>query len=149
MARDQLTLLIKLESEKEEKLRLDFIAAQQHLRNLERQLEGIESYKQDYLRQLQERAKMGVAGNYYNQFQQFITKLDDAHKQQLTSINTAKKVLKQREELWLSQKAKLEAIEKLKQRKHQKLMQSLNKIEQKQSDEFATTIFLKNLKPLA
>lgn len=149
MARDQLTLLIKLESDKEEKLRMDFIGAQQHLANLQRQLSGIETFRADYLAQLQSRASQGVGGSYYNQFQQFIGKLDDALKQQLSAINTAKKVLKQREGLWLAQKAKLEAIEKLKQRKQLKQQVMLAKAEQKQLDEFATNIFVRNRKTLA
>jgi flagellar FliJ protein len=149
MARDQLVLLIKLESDKEEKLRMDFIGAQQHLANLQRQLSGIETFRADYLSQLQSRASQGVGGSYYNQFQQFIGKLDDALKQQLSAINTAKKVLKQREGLWLAQKAKLEAIEKLKQRKQLKQQVMLAKAEQKQLDEFATNIFVRNRKTLA
>ncbi|KPV97576.1 flagellar biosynthesis chaperone [Pseudoalteromonas sp. P1-9] len=149
MARDQLALLIKLESDKEEKLRFDFVGAQQHLANLQRQLTGIESFRSDYLAQLQSRAAQGVGGSYYNQFQQFIGKLDDALKQQLNAINTANKVLKQRESLWLGQKAKLEAIEKLKQRKLDKQQAALAKAEQKQLDEFATNIFVRNRKTLA
>ena len=149
MARDQLTLLIKLESDKEEKLRLDYIGAKQHLFNLEQQLAGIESFRTDYLTQLQTKAVEGVGGSYYNQFQQFIGKLDDALKQQVQSITTAKKVLTQREQFWLAQKAKLEATEKLKQRKQEKAYQAKAKAEQKQLDEFATNLFVRRKKSLA
>ena len=44
MARDQLALLIKLEAKKEDKLRLDFIKANQHLIKLEQQLAGIDNF---------------------------------------------------------------------------------------------------------
>lgn len=149
MARDQLALLIKLESEKEEKLRLDFLQAQQHLAKLEQQRIGIENFRAEYLGQLQQRATQGVGGTYYIQFQQFISKLDDALKQQINSINTAQQVVKQRESLWLSQKAKVEAIEKLQQRKREKVMAAQLKAEQKQLDEFATNIFVRQRKSMA
>lgn len=149
MARDQLALLIKLESEKEEKLRLDFLQAQQHLVKLEQQRIGIENFRAEYLGQLQQRASQGVGGTYYIQFQQFISKLDDALKQQINSINTAQQVVKQRESLWLSQKAKVEAIEKLQQRKREKVMAAQLKAEQKQLDEFATNIFVRQRKSMA
>lgn len=149
MAKDQLSLLIKLESDKEEKLRLNFVGAQQHLNNLTRQLAGIADFRTDYLVQLQQKASDGVGGSYYNQFQQFIGKLDDAHKQQLEAIRTATQVLKQRESIWLKQKAKLEAIEKLKQRKLAKVQIRQQKAEQKQLDEFTANIFVRKTQPLA
>ena len=54
-------------------------------------------------------------------------------------------MLKQRESLWLAQKAKLEAIEKLKQRKLDKQQAALAKAEQKQLDEFATNMAARRL----
>lgn len=144
MARDQLALLIKLEAKKEDKLRLDFIKAKQHLVNLEQQLAGIDSFRTDYLTQLQHKAAAGVGGGYYIQFQQFIGKLDSAQQQQVNAIQTAKKVLQQRESLWLTQKAKLEAIQKLSQKKTQQAHTLQMKAEQKQLDEFSTNLYLRS-----
>ena len=144
MARDQLALLIQLEAKKEDKLRLDYIKANQHLINLEQQLAGIDNFRTDYLTQLQQKATDGVGGGYYHQFQQFIGKLDGAQKQQIEAIQTAKKVLKQRESLWLTQKAKLEAIQKLNHKKRQQAQKIQMKAEQKQLDEFSINLYLRS-----
>jgi flagellar FliJ protein len=149
MARDQLALLIKLEGDKEQALRKDFSIAQQHLNQLSEQLNGLSDYRRDYIEQLQVRGQHGIGSSYYSQFQLFVAKIEQAIKQQVQAIETAKQVVAQRQGLWLKQKQKLQAIEKLAQVKAQKIQQIQIKNEQKQMDEFSAQAFSRAQSKLA
>lgn len=144
MAIAQLKMIHRLELEKEEKMGREFQQAQNNLVENQRKLQGIEDYRLDYLRQMQKKGNEGVTINSYGHFQAFISKLDEAIKQQSTVIDTAFQVVAQRKNLWLEQQKKRKAIANLIDKHDRAVVDKLNKMEQLLLDEFATQRFFRS-----
>lgn len=142
MALKQLKLVLKVTSDKEEKLRLEYIKSQQYLNDSQEKLNGLSEFKFDYMKQLQTKGESGLTGANYSHYQSFITKIENAMDQQVQVINTAKQVVAQRKEIWLEQQIKAKAIEKLIEKKNAQLLHKLNKAEQISLDEFTTNQFI-------
>lgn len=145
----QLHLLIELQEKKEERQRLDYIQAQQHYNQLQQHLDGLSDFRKDYMVQLQNRGEAGITSGYYSQFQAFIGKLEAAIKQQVESLSTAKKVVAQRQTLWLKEKNQLNALLKLAEKQRIKKQKNEQIQEQKLLDEFSTYRFYQVSKGLA
>lgn len=142
MALKQLKLVLKVTSDKEEKLRLEYIKSQQYLNESQEKLNGLSEFKFDYMKQLQTKGESGLTGANYSHYQSFITKIENAMDQQIQVINTAKQVVAQRKEIWLEQQIKAKAIEKLIEKKNAQQLHKLNKAEQISLDEFTTNQFI-------
>lgn len=145
MANNKLDLLYKLESDKEESLRLNYVQAQQNLTSNQQKLQGLNDFRLEYSQQLHTRAKQGLSCETIQQYNAFINKIEEAIKQQASTVNTAKQVVEQRRKLWLAQQAKTKAIAKLIEKKAYEKQQRENKAEQKMLDEFATNIFMRRI----
>lgn len=142
MALKQLNLVLKVTSDKEETLRLEYIKSQQYLNDSQEKLNGLSEFKFDYMKQLQAKGEAGLNGANYAHYQSFISKIENAMDQQVQVINTAKQVVAQRKEIWLEQQIKAKAIEKLIQKKNNALIQKRNKAEQISLDEFTANQFI-------
>lgn len=146
MAIQQLQMVARLEREKEDKLARDFQQAQQNLEQNKQKMQGIESYRMEYLTQMRNEASNGIGINSYGHYQQFISKLEEAVKQQSEVIRTAFQVVHQRKQLWLEQQKKRKAVDMLIE-KHQLAAQAkANKAEQALLDEVATQKFFRTRK---
>lgn len=144
MALQQLMMVAKLEREKEDKLAREFQQAQQNLEQNKQKMQGIESYRMEYLTQMRNEANQGMQINSYGHYQQFISKLEEAVKQQSEVIRTAFQVVNQRKQLWLTQQQKRKAVDLLIE-KHQLAAQAkADKAEQAQLDEVATQKFFRS-----
>ncbi len=137
----KLTVLLKLESDKEEKLRGDFLTAQQHQRMHQQKLDGLSQFRGEYMTQLMSKAQGGLSSAGFSHYQKFISKIDQAIEQQTQVVDTAKKVAEQRQVLWQTQRIRKEAVAKLIEKQEQKKQALLAKAEQKMLDEFATNQF--------
>ncbi|WP_199611219.1 flagellar export protein FliJ [Flocculibacter collagenilyticus] len=146
MAIEQLKTVLQVEQDKEDKLGIDLRQAQHHLIDNEQKLEGIQQYRLDYMKQLHYKAQQGIEGNFYNQYQAFMKKLDSASEQQINAVNTAKRVVEQRKELWLKQQQKRKALEMLIEKHELAKQERLDKAEQQMLDEIATNQFIRNQK---
>lgn len=137
----KLTVLLKLESDKEEKLRADYLGAQQHHRMHQQKLAGLGQFRGEYMTQLMTKAQSGLSSAGFSHYQNFISKIDQAIEQQTQVVETAKKVSQQRRQLWQTQRARKEAVAKLIEKQAQKQQALAAKAEQKMLDEFATNQF--------
>jgi flagellar protein FliJ len=143
MAINKLTLLHKLESDKEDSLRVHYVQAQSNLSNNQQKLEGLNTFRLEYTQQLHIKAKSGLTSSGFNQYNAFISKIETAIMQQAATVNTAKQVTEQRKTLWLKQQIKTKAIAKLIEKQNKEKQKKLDKQEQTLSDEFATNLFLR------
>lgn len=143
MAIKQLEMVAKLEQEKEDKLAREFQQAQHHLEQNKQKMTGIENYRMEYLRQMQTKGQSGVTIDSYGHFQSFVTKLEEAMRQQSTVVSTAFQVVAQRKNLWLEQQRKRKAVEMLIDKHWDKVRVKADKIEQALLDEVATQRFFR------
>lgn len=113
MANSQLDIVAEWERQKEKKMVDDFRQAQQFAQNNKQKLSGLENYRLDYLRQVQQKAKQGIGSLTFGQHHQFIGKLDKACEMQVQALNKALVVADQRRAQWLQQQRKRKAVEML------------------------------------
>ncbi|MCG7544846.1 flagellar export protein FliJ [Pseudoalteromonas sp. MM17-2] len=137
----KLALLYKLESDKEEKLRADFLGAQQHWQSHQQKLNGLNQFRQEYFSQLTQKAQAGLSSAGFSHYQNFISKIDQAIEQQTQVVETAHRVTEQRQSQWRQQRVRTEAVAKLIEKEKLKQQAKLAKAEQKMLDEFATNQF--------
>ncbi len=139
----QLERVAQWEREKEEQAARNLKLAQQQLQMEQQKLQGLESYKIDYLKQIQQVASQGIKAQSLNQHHSFIGKLDKACEQQTQLLRNADNIVKQRRQQWLKQQGKRKAVEHLLQKHASQLQQKQNKAEQAMMDEFALQRFLR------
>ncbi|MBD1582232.1 flagellar export protein FliJ [Pseudoalteromonas sp. S16_S37] len=143
MAANKLDLLYKLEADKEESLRVNYMQAQHHLNDNQQKLSGLNNFRLEYSQQLHLKAKQGLSSSGFTQYHAFIKKIEEAIQQQARTVNTAKQVVEQRKRLWLAQQVKAKAIAKLIEKQQLERQKRLDKAEQKMLDEFATNQFMR------
>ena len=143
MAQSQLHMIADWERQKEQKLVQDFQVAEQFAQQQKQKLSGLESYRLDYLREAQLRAKQGVGSVTFGQHQQFIGKLDKACEMQLTTLNQAKRVSDQRRAQWMQQQRKRKAVEMLLDKQHKAKLIREEKVEQMMLDELSLQKFIR------
>lgn len=145
MSLQQFQLLVDVQREKEEKLQAQFVQAQQFLLQQQQKYQGLADYRTDYIRQSQQKASAGIQSRQFNQYLNFITKLDTALTQQQQHIMQAEKVVAQRKQAWLAQQKKRKALESLIAKELALKAQKVAKQEQKMLDEIATLQFFRRL----
>jgi flagellar FliJ protein len=94
-------------------------------------------YRQDYVHNLNQLLQNGLARQTHQNYQNFITKLDDAIKGQLEVIAAATLQVKLKRELWQESQRKKLSYEVLTQRSEQRELKVEQKRDQKLMDEFA------------
>lgn len=143
MALKQLQLLVQVQKEKEEKLQASFVQAQQFLQTCNERYQGLADYRTDYIRQTQLRGAEGLQSRQFNQYLNFITKLDHALEQQNLQIQQAQRVVDMRRTAWLTMQKKRKAIELLIDKELAAMTQRQNRQEQKMLDEIAMQQFVR------
>ncbi len=145
MALKQLELLVQVQKQREEKLQAQFVQAQQFLLQQQQKYQGLADYRIDYIRQTQQKGADGIYSRQFNQYLNFITKLDQALEQQNIHIQQAQRVVDQRRNAWMAMQKKRKAIEQLISKEHEKLQFKAMRQEQKLSDEVAMQLFIRRL----
>lgn len=145
MALKQLQLLAKVQLEKEEKLQAQFVQAQQFAQMAADKYSGLANYRTDYIRQSQQRGAEGIASRQFNQYLNFITKLDQALTQQNMQVQQAQRVAEMRRNAWLLMQTKRKALDLLIDKELQAGYVRGQKQEQKMLDEMATQQFFRRL----
>lgn len=143
-ANKQLALLLKIESEKEQKYATDLQSAQSFLQAGKTKLDQVLNYKLGYLKKMQSMGNDGVLGGNYQHFQRFIVQLEEGIKKQVEVTETSKQILKQRKDTWLEQNKKVKAVETLIEKKRIMMQKVIDKEEQSIADEFASQKFIRN-----
>jgi flagellar FliJ protein len=139
----QLQLVADLETKKEQKFAQDYQQAARNLEENKQKLSGLEQYRLDYLRLIQQKGQSGVEMKELHQHQSFVGKLDRACGQQMQFISQATLVADQRKRQWLAQQKRRKAIELLITNKHQQAQVLENRREQEMFDELAMQKFVR------
>ena len=148
MAKNKLDLLLKIENDKEENLRVSYLQANQNLQTNQQKLQGLNNFRLEYSQQLHLKGKSGLSSAGFGQYHTFISKIEEAIRQQASTINTAKQVVSQRKTLWLKQQIKAKAVAKLIENQKLKANALIAKNEQKMLDEFSANQFFQRHKAL-
>ncbi|KPZ61057.1 flagellar export protein FliJ [Pseudoalteromonas sp. P1-7a] len=148
MAKNKLDLLLKLENDKEENLRMSYLQANQNLQANQQKLQGLNNFRLEYSQQLHVKGKSGLSSAGFGQYHAFIAKIEDAIRQQASTVNTAKQVVSQRKALWLKQQVKAKAVAKLIEKQNLKAAALMAKSEQKMLDEFSANQFFQRRRSL-
>ncbi|MDO6836201.1 flagellar export protein FliJ [Pseudoalteromonas carrageenovora] len=148
MAKNKLDLLLKLENDKEESLRMNYLQANQNLQANQQKLQGLNNFRLEYSQQLHLKGKSGLSSAGFGQYHAFIAKIEEAIRQQASTVNTAKQVVTQRKALWLKQQIKAKAVAKLIEKQKLKASVLNAKNEQKMLDEFSANQFFQRRKVL-
>lgn len=149
MARSQMQMVAEWEKEKEEKAAQNFQLAQKYVDDQRARLQGLEQYRMEYFRTIQQRGtEEGFEARSLNQHLGFVTKLDRACEQQRQIIHNAVLAANQRKESWLKQKQKSRAVEMLLDKQRLKAERIAAKQEQAMMDEVALQRFMRNRKAL-
>ena len=145
MALAQLQLLVKVQQEKEDKLQAQYRAAQQNYQSMQQKYQGLADYRIEYVQQTQSRGQEGMASRQFNQYLNFIGKLDAALTAQQQYVQQAKASADQRLLQLLAMQKKRKAMELLVQRGEQAELLKQLKQEQKNADEYASQQFMRRL----
>ena len=148
MAKNKLDLLLKIENHKEENLRMSYLQANQNLQSNQQKLQGLNNFRLEYSQQLHLKGKSGLSSAGFGQYHAFIAKIEEAIRQQASTVNTAKQVVTQRKTLWLKQQIKAKAVAKLIENQKLKANALMAKNEQKMLDEFSANQFFQRRKAL-
>lgn len=133
MAADSsLHMLLNLEQQREDKLVQEFAQAQAQLRQQEDKLAGLEQYRMDYLRQLQNRGQEGIHSMQYGHYHGFVGKLDQGIQQLHSSLVGVRNAVEQRRQRWLAQRRKKDAIAHLLAQRAQRAQKLADRREQRQ-----------------
>ncbi|WP_277054193.1 flagellar export protein FliJ [Pseudoalteromonas marina] len=146
MAKNKFDLLLKLESDKEESLRMSYLQANQNLQANQKKLQGLNDFRLEYSQQLHLKGQSGLSSAGFGQYHAFIAKIEEAIRQQASTVNTAKQVVSQRKTLWLKQQIKAKAVAKLIENQKIKAAAVVAKNEQKMLDEFTSNQFFQRRK---
>jgi flagellar protein FliJ len=145
MALAQLQLLVKVQQEKEDKLQAQYRAALQNYQSMQQKYQGLADYRIEYVQQTQSRGQEGMASRQFNQYLNFIGKLDAALTAQQQYVQQAKANADQRLQQLLAMQKKRKAMEILIERELLELQRKADKQEQKMLDEIATQQFFRRV----
>lgn len=145
MALAQLQLLVKVQQEKEDKLQAQYRAALQNYQSMQQKYQGLADYRIEYVQQTQSRGQEGMASRQFNQYLNFIGKLDAALTAQQQYVQQAKANADQRLMQLLAMQKKRKAMEILIERELAELQRKADKQEQKMLDEIATQQFFRRV----
>lgn len=147
MARSQMQMVSDWEKEKEEKAAQNFQLAQKYVNDQRVRLQGLEQYRTEYFRTIQNRGTQeGFEARSLNQHLGFVTKLDRACEQQRQIIHNAVLAADQRKESWLKQMQKSRAVEILLDKQRLQAERKAAKEEQAMMDEVAIQRFIRSKK---
>ncbi|MBY0417088.1 MAG: flagellar export protein FliJ [Pararheinheimera sp.] len=145
MALAQLQLLVKVQQEKEDKLQAQYRAALQNYQSMQQKYQGLADYRIEYVQQTQSRGQQGMASRQFNQYLNFIGKLDAALTAQQQYVQQAKASADQRLLQLLAMQKKRKALEILIERELAEIQRKADKQEQKMLDEIATQQFFRRV----
>jgi flagellar FliJ protein len=140
----QLQMVADIETKKEQKLAQNYQFASKNLQDNNQKLAGLEQYRLDYLKLIQQKGQLGVDAKELHQHLSFVAKLDRACGQQVQFVSQALLVADQRQRQWLDQQKRRKAIDMLihKKIKEEKLVESRQ--EQQLFDEIAIQKYVRS-----
>ncbi|MEZ9236182.1 flagellar export protein FliJ [Shewanella sp. 10N.286.52.A9] len=140
---DPLLTVLKLNKEAEEQAALQLKSAQLEQQKHQSQLDALNNYRLEYMKQMGENQGKTLSASQYHSFHEFIKQVDQALLQQVNAVKEAEKQTGYRQVHWQEKQQKRKAVELLLEKNAQKAQQLANKKEQKASDEFAMQQFIR------
>ena len=140
---DPLITVLKLNKEAEEQAALQLKSAQLEQQKFEGQLEALNNYRLEYMKQMNENQGKTLSASEYHSFHEFIKQIDQALVQQVNTVKEAQNQTQHRQVNWQQKQQKRKAVELLLAKNADKAQQIANKQEQKASDEFAMQQFIR------
>ncbi|MFB2684838.1 flagellar export protein FliJ [Shewanella mangrovisoli] len=144
---DPLLLVLKLALDAEEQAALLLKSAQLECQKRQNQLDALNNYRLDYMKQMQSQQGEAISASHYHQFHRFIRQIDEAIAQQNRVVADGEKQKNYRQQHWLEKQKKRKAVELLLENKEKKRQALELKKEQKMTDEFASQQFFRRNKP--
>ncbi|MCG9729269.1 flagellar export protein FliJ [Shewanella sp. Isolate13] len=142
MARTEpLLMVLKLSQEAEEQASLQLRSAQLEWQKRQNQLEALQNYRLDYMKQMEQQQGQSISASNYHQFHQFVRQVDAAIVQQLNAVQDADNQRQHRQVHWQEKQQKRKAVELLLANKAAKAQLAELRAEQKMVDEFASQQF--------
>lgn len=141
MKADPLEKVLVLAYEAEEQASLQLKTAQSEWQKQQAQLEALQQYRLDYMKQMESQQGKTISASGYHQFHQFVKQIDEAIASQLDAVNDTQSMKQQRQSHWLACQQKHQAVKILLTNKAQKAQHKAMRLEQKLTDEFAMQQF--------
>lgn len=138
---DPLYTVLKLAVDAEEQAALQLRSAQLDCQKRQNQLDALNNYRLDYMKQMDDQVGKNISASQYHQFHRFIKQIDQAITQQLGVVKEADVQRGYRQQHWMEKQQRRKAVELLLASKAQKALAVENKREQKMTDEFASQQF--------
>ncbi|WP_298768899.1 flagellar export protein FliJ [uncultured Shewanella sp.] len=133
--------VLTLAFEAEEQARLQLKNAQYEWQKQQDQLNALQEYRLDYMKQMESKQGETITASQYHQFHQFVKQIDDAISNQLKAVNETASMKQHRQSHWQTCQQKHQAVGILLANKARKAQQKANVYEQKMTDEFAMQQF--------
>lgn len=143
MKDNALKMVLELEQKREDECARDFGQARSQLTMQERRLEGLTTYRMDYLQQANDKAQQGIGSASFGRYHAFVGKLDVGISQQQDNLKRMQTHVEQLRLNWLAQQKRRKAIEHLLQKRAKEAEKIRTRHEQRTSDEFAMQGFLR------
>ncbi|MFT5277971.1 MAG: flagellar FliJ protein [Glaciecola sp.] len=140
----QLQMVADIETKKEQKLAQNFQFAAKNLQDNNQKLAGLEQYRLDYLKLIQQKGQLGVDAQELHQHLSFVAKLDRACQQQVQFVSQAVLVADQRQRQWLEQQKHRKAIDMLIHKKVKEAAAVESRQEQQLFDEIAIQKYVRS-----
>ncbi|SHI10488.1 flagellar export protein FliJ [Ferrimonas marina] len=133
----QLAKVLELAEQAFEQASLNLRSANSAVAACRQQLQQLQNYRWDYVKQAQQQAGATLSASDYQQYHHFIAKLDAAIVQQNNKLEQSVQAQQQRQGLWQEAQQRQKAIALLLEKEQTRRAQALAQREQRAMDEFA------------
>ncbi|MCG9737570.1 flagellar export protein FliJ [Shewanella insulae] len=140
---DPLETVLKLALEAEEAAATQLRGVQLTLNKCRQQLDALQQYRLDYMKQMEAQQGQVIAASNYHQFHQFIRQIDEAIDKQVFAVAETDKQRQKAQQYWQDKQQKRKAVELLLTHKAEEKQRFEAKQEQKMIDEFASQQFFR------
>ncbi|MCE9680021.1 flagellar export protein FliJ [Shewanella sp. AS1] len=140
---DPLDTVLKLTLDAEEQASLQLRSAQLTYQKCQDQLNALQQYRLDYMKQMEQKQGQVISASNYHQFHQFIRQIDEAITKQHFAVTETDKQRHIAQKRWQDKQQKRKAVELLLEKKAHKRQLREMKQEQKLIDEFAMQQFFR------
>ncbi|MBX9348951.1 flagellar export protein FliJ [Chromobacterium piscinae] len=141
MAASKYQLLIHLADERQQAAAERMGMAQSRLAESRSRLDQLDAFREEYRQRLVSGGGQGISIIQYQDFRRFLSRLDEAMIQQQQDVDRCAQRFVMERQAWQMEYKKFKAYEKLLQREREREAQKEARLQQKQTDEFATRQF--------
>jgi len=127
----------RLAGDKEQRAARKLGEIRQNLQQHQQQLQELESYRAEYMEQLQVAARNGIKATQLRHYQSFVSKLSEAIEQQLKVVQVAERDVETARDNWLQTRNRVKIVDSVISNCQAEELQGELRSEQKETDERA------------